>query len=220
MTSSTVRLPSSAPRRRRLLVGGVGLAVLGAAGVLLVGGGPETTVVTFAGVREVVVDVDRGPVAVRGGPGAAVVLRTTRQGSLLGSPATGHGVENGVLTVRAGCSGAGIRCTVAEELTVPAGVPVRVRTEVGAIEAVDLDVPRFSAETAAGSVEASFARPPAEVGITTGAGTVVVRVPDVGYRVEAGSAAGATRVEVRADPSAARRLSVHTAAGAVSVLPR
>ena len=226
MTTSTVTLPSATPRRprrRRVLLAGAAVLVLAGTASSVLGAAEPlgTTTDTVAGVREIVVAVDGGSVSLRGGAGPDVTVRTTRYGSTFREPDAHARLDGGVLTVEADCAGtfAG-GCHVAEDLTVPPGVPVRVRTAAGAIEAVDLDVPRFDAETAAGAISASFVRPPSDVRVTSSAGSVVLRVPDAGYAVDAGTVAGSTRIAVVANPRAPRSLTVHTAAGNVAVLPR
>jgi hypothetical protein len=222
----TVSLPSAAPRRprrrNRLLLAGAAVLVVAAAGAVTFApaASVETTTVSLAGVREIVVDLDAGPVSLRGGTGPEVILRTTRHGSMFGTPEARHRLDDGVLTVEADCGWFGGGCHVSEDLTVPAGVPVQVRTTAGGIDAVDLDVPRFAAETAAGPVSASFVRPPAEVRAVTAAGSVALRVPDVGYTVDADTAVGSARVGVLTDPRAERSLYARSAAGDVAVLPR
>jgi hypothetical protein len=107
-----------------------------------------------------------------------------------------------------------------EHLTVPPGVPVRVRTGVGDVTATDLEVPRFDVQAGASTVTASFVRPPDDVRIEAGtAGDVELRVPDVGYRVDVDSV-GTERVDVAEDPAATRSLSVRAGVGNISVTPR
>jgi hypothetical protein len=226
MTTRTVTLPSATPRRprrRRVLLAGAAVLVLAGTASSVLGAAEPlgTTTDTVAGVREIVVTVDAGPVSLHGGAGPDVTVRTTRYGSTFREPDAHVRLDGGVLTVEADCAGAFAGgCHVADDLTVPPGIPVRVRTALGAIEAVDLDVPRFDAETGAGAVSASFVRPPSDVQATSSAGNIILRVPDAGYAVDADTAAGSTRVAVVADPRAPRALTVRTAAGNVSVLPR
>ena len=222
----TVQLPSSQPRRRRtgrvLLIGAAGLVVLGAGYTALgqLGQSVETTTASVAGVREIVVDADSGPIDLRGGTGPDVDIRTTAHRSLTGAAAAGHRLDGGVLTITAECPQFGMNCYVEEQITVPAGTPVRVRTSAGGVEAAELDVPSLAVDTSAGSVNASFVRPPQDVRITTSAGSVELRVPDAGYRVDGDTSAGTVRIGVIQDPSAPRSLYAESAAGNVTVLPR
>jgi DUF4097 and DUF4098 domain-containing protein YvlB len=102
---------------------------------------------------------------------------------------------------------------------VPAGVPVRVHTAAGNVDASRLDVPRLEVGTEAGAVTAAFVRAPQNVMIRTAAGNVELRLPDLGYRIDAETAVGPRQVDVVEDPAAPRSVSIETAAGSVTVLP-
>ena len=174
---------------------------------------------SVADVRELVVEVDAGPITLVGTPGATVDIRTTLHGSATGTPRADHQLVDGVLTVRGSCAGLPLSCHVDEELTVPPGVPVRVNTSAGTVDASRLDVPRLDVVTSAGSVTAGFAAAPQDVRIRTAAGDVDLRLPDVGYRIDADTAVGERRIDVRRDPASPRWVRAETAAGAVTVLP-
>ncbi len=208
--------------RRYLLIAGTVLLLAGTGYVVLsqVGRSQETTTATVADVREIVVDIDSGPVTLIGGDGPAVGIRTVLYRSLTGGPAAGHRLDGGVLTISADCPSFGMYCHVEEWITVPAGTPVRASTTAGSVEGSELDVPTLDIDTSAGSVTASFARPPQDVRIDTSAGSVELRAPDVGYRVEADTSAGTVRIGVVQDPAAPRTLRVDSSAGNVTILPR
>lgn len=224
-TPRTVQIPSEpTPHRTRnaRLVVGAGLALIGASYLALghVGVSQETTAASVAGVREIVVDIDSGPVTLIGGHGSDVGIRTTLHRSLTGAPVAGHRLDEGVLTISADCPSFSMNCNVEERITVPPGIPVRVSTSAGSVEGSELDVPTLDLDTSAGSVTASLVHPPQDVRITTSAGSVELRVPDVGYRVEANTSAGSAQIDVVQDPTAPRTLHLNTSAGNVSVLPR
>lgn len=227
-TPRTVQLPSSKPRphraRNAVLIGGAGLVLLGAGYVALghVGVSHQITTASVSGVREIVVDVDAGPVTLAGGIGIGtdVEVRTTVRRSLTSAPIAGHRLDAGVLRISGTCPPFSMNCHVEEQVTVPPGVPVRVSTSAGGVEGSELDVPVLDVDTSAGSVTASFVRPPQDVRIATSAGSVELRVPDVGYRVEADAAVGEVQIDVVQDRRSPRTLHVETSAGNVAVLPR
>lgn len=223
MTTSPQPAPSGARRRPRrvLLLGAAVLSVGCLAYVALDRPGDAESVRTasVAGVREIVVEVDAGPITLAGTPGTTVDIRTTLHGSATGTPRADHQLVDGVLTVRASCAGMPLGCHVDEELTVPAGIPVRAETAAGTIEASRLDVPRLDVTTSAGSVSAGFSTAPQDVRVRTATGNVDLQLPDAGYRIDAGTALGERRVAVRHDPASPRSVVVETAAGAVTVRP-
>ena len=107
---TTVTLPSTRPRRprrRRVLLVGAAVLVLAGAGASVVGGADPigTTTDVVPGVREIVVQVDAGPVALHGTASRDVTVRTTRYGSTFREPDARNRLDDGVLTVQAGCAG-------------------------------------------------------------------------------------------------------------------
>lgn len=202
-------------------------AVLVASGamLLLVGGlsaaslafqRQESETFTAAAVREVVVEVESGHVTLLPGTGADVNVTTTRHWSFI-EASTGHRVEDGVLTVTAECPWFAPGCRVSEELVIPAGVAVRVETAAGSIEAIDVEVASFDAETAAGNVDASFASAPSDISVTTSAGNVHVLVPADSYEVHADAAAGNVDVGVAQSAASERSIRVETSAGNIDI---
>lgn len=227
MTSTRTRpVPGSvAPRRRSRRYG----LVIGALAATTVVGGlavstqvrHDTTTTSVRDIREVAVDIGAGPVTLHGGDGDAVAIRSTPYGLFTSSSAPRHDVVDGVLRITSACSGVVFHCHTREEITVPAGVPVRVHTGVGDVTAVDLDVPWFTVSAGAATVTASFVSPPEEVRISTGAaGNVEVRVPEGDYRVDADAAVGTEDVRVDVAPSAPRSIDASTAVGRITVEQR
>lgn len=140
--------------------------------------------------------------------------------SFIGAGHARHALENGVLTITSECTGVPIGCYVEQDLTVPPGVPVRVDSGAGDVTTNGLDTPRFEATAGASTMRLDFARPPDLVVVRTGPGNVDVRVPDVGYRVEAGTGIGSRDVSVRNDRSAPRTIDVSSAVGNISIAAR
>ena len=221
MTSTEFRpVPDTrAPRHRSR-------GVLGAIAATAVAGGlvastqisHDTTTTSVPGVREVVVDIGAGPVTLHGGEGDAVDIRSTPHGLFTTSSAPRHETVDGVLRITSACSGIALHCYTREEITVPAGVPVRVHTGVGDVTAIDLDVPTFTVDAGAATVSASFLSAPEEVRIHAGAaGNVEIVVPEAEYEVHADTAVGTEDVRVDVASSAPRRIDASTGAGNVSV---
>lgn len=192
-----------------LLVGGLSAASLASQR-------QETESFTAAGVREIVVEVESGHVTLLPGTGPDVEVTTTRHWSFTDASAE-HRIEDGVLTVTAECPWFGFGCRVSEELTVPAGVAVRVQTAAGSIDALDVDVASFQAETAAGNVDASFTTAPSDISIATSAGNVHVLVPADTYQVDADASAGNVDVGVSQSAGAQRSIRVETSAGNIDI---
>lgn len=221
--------PTPPPRRRRtgLLVGG-GVLLLTAAAVGAAAFGittatslrEDTSTETVPGVRELVVDVDEGRIALRAATGPDVEVRTTRIWGPGYEPVVRHDLVDGVLTVTSDCPSFNLGCEVEQEIAVPAGTVVGVRTVTGSIDAVGLDVPRFGATGVDAAVTAGFVRPPDDVRVQTVAGAVRVEVPPGAYRVSANTVAGPADVDVASDPSADRAISVRTVTGSIDVSPR
>ncbi|WP_214404905.1 hypothetical protein [Pseudonocardia lacus] len=218
------------PRRRRrtALVVGTGAVLVGGitAGAIALGVTVstslqrETTAQSVAGVREVVVEFDEGSVRLTAATGPDVDVRTTRAWTPGYQPVLGQRLVDGVLTLTSDCADFNIGCEVGREIAVPAGTEVRVRGAAGPVEAVDLDVPRFSVDSAAGPVSVDFATAPEAVRVATVAGPVTVRVPRGAYRVSADVLIGQVDVGVDNDPGADRSIEVSTVTGSIDVLAR
>lgn len=228
-STTTPQQPDPRRRRRRAaLIAGTGVLLVGGAtaGAIALGTGvagalrSETTAQSLPGVHEIVVDLDEGSVRLTAAPGAAVDVRTTRAWTPGYEPVLDQGVIDGVLTLRSDCPEFNVGCEVTREIGVPAGTAVRVRSTAGPVEAFDLDVPRFAAETVAGPVTASFVSAPEAVRAQTVTGPVDLRVPQGSYRVDAGTTVGQVRVGVIDDPRAPRSIEAHTVTGPVTVAAR
>src|ERR1700761_7985280 len=96
------------------------------------------------------VDVDHGNVTlVRG---ARVAVTTDRHGWLNKAKVT-QTTRGGVLTIKADCGvGSVVGCSTDVRVTVPAGVPVKVQTDMGDVRADGLNSPSIDVETHVGDV--------------------------------------------------------------------
>jgi hypothetical protein len=219
------------PRRGRrwpLLAGLVlvAVALAGAAAALhSVGGRDETTSFTATGVRELVVHHRAGRISLVPSPDGSVRVTTTRRWSLW-APRTGHAQAGGVLTLSGSCPPLGslgiTRCAVDEQVTVPAGLRVRVTTSTGDLVGTDLAVSSLDARVSRGSITASFTRPPDRVLALLDAGSVRLTVPATTYAVDATvpAQAGDLNVQVPTDPAAPRQISAHLSRGDIQILRR
>ncbi len=180
----------------------------------------DASVDTVPGVRELVVAVDEGRIALRAAVGPDVEVRTTRNFAPGYEPVVERKLVDGVLTLTSGCPSFNLGCEVEQEIAVPAGTVVSVRTVAGAIDATGLDVPRFAASTVAGAVTTAFVRPPDDVRVQTVAGAVRVGVPHGAYRVSATTATGPVGVDLATDAAADRAITVQTVVGPIDIAPR
>jgi hypothetical protein len=210
------------PRRpTRWVVGAVTATTVvgGVAASLLIS--HESTATSVPGVREVIVETGVGPVTLRGGESSSVGIRSTPYGLLATSSAPEFELDDGVLRITSTCSGVASSCFTQQEITVPAGVPVRVDTGVGDVTAVDLDVPSFTVSAGAATVTASFVSAPEEVRISAGAaGNVEISLPDAGYRVDTDATVGTEEVRVDRSASAPGSIDASTGVGNITVRPR
>lgn len=175
------------------------------------------------------IEVDAGDVTVEAGGTSVQVGRTLRGAA--GRTVTQR-VENGILRIEARCESL-LPCGADIALTVPAGLPVDVRTgegnvrvaglagdlsiEVGDgdIRAEDLRGATVRVQAGWGDARLSFAATPSEVSIGVGVGDVVLSVPAGGYDLDVASL-GAPDVSVAQD-AAGPRLHVRTASGTATV---
>lgn len=177
----------------------------------------DTVSRTFAGVREIVVEVDSGTVGLRPAEGPDVVAATVRHFSPGDEPVLTTAVADGVLTLRSDCPSFHLGCETEQQVAVPAGTAVSVRTVDGAIDATGLRTPRFAATTVDGPIRAGFAVVPDDVQARTVSGDVHLAVPPAGYRVSTRSVSGDVGVRVVDDPAAPRTLTATTVSGAIEL---
>ena len=223
-------IPVSPPRRHRgsriALAAGAGLLLVGAVGVSAVALGvgvgnslqQDTVSRSFSGVREIVVEVDEGIVELRRSADGDVRTTATRHWSPGYEPVLTGAVVNGVLTLGSDCPNFNIGCETEQQITVPVGTAVRVRTVSGGIDAAGLDTPRFDAATVSGAVRASFVSVPEDVRVQTVAGPVRVTVPQNSYDVTGETVAGPVNVGVVDDPAATRTIFAKTLSGPIDVV--
>lgn len=180
-----------------------------------------------------------GPIELREGTAGTVSTRAEVR-YLWNEPTVTSTLQGDVVVVSVDCPFASFGSTVTLVVDVPPDGTVEARTSAGSVTATgvssaltlrssagsvtatDVTSERVSAESSAGSVSLSFAAAadPTAIVARSSAGSVRVTVPDVAdvaYRVDAGSAAGSTTVQVRTDPQSDRSISARSSAGSVVV---
>ncbi len=199
---------------RRLLV--VLIALVGTAGLVVAGlvlffpEKDETTLAQPGPVRSLEVDVEVGRVeVVPAGGDEATITRTRRY--LVGAPKVSEGLVEGVLRVEAECDAlitAG--CAVDYRLEVPAGVPVRIRTERGSVSVTDM-TGMVEVDAGAGNVRLTRTRGPVKVDTSAGNVEGVDIAPQF---LDATTDAGRIRLSMAEAPG---RLGLKTGAGNIDV---
>lgn len=192
------------------------IALVGTAGVVVAGLSlffserDRTTLVQPGPVRSVEVDVEAGRVeVVPGGADEATITRTRRY--LVGAPATKELLVDGVLTIEARCGGlVAAGCGVDYRIEVPAGVPVRIRTDRASVSVVEMS---GMVEVTAGAGDVRLHRTRGPVRVETSAGTLE-GVDIVAEYLDATTAAGAIRLSLALPPG---RLGLTTGAGDIDV---
>lgn len=89
----------------------------------------------------------------------------------------------------------------------------------GSVEGVDLRSARVRANAGAGSVDLGFITPPEDVDASSGAGSVLIWLPegDETYRVDADAGAGSDQVTVKTDQTSDRAVRANAGAGSAEV---
>jgi len=221
-TPSTFHAPGTKPRRtrNRLLIGAAAVVLVGGAVSVVMANRTQQRTDSFAGVSSVIVEVENGNLAISRSGDVEVGIRTTLNVFLGGLPVADRRLENGVLTITSTCPALGVNCYVEDELTIPAGIRVQVRTTTGNVEATDIDVPEFDVETVTGQVSGSFVRPPDRIAIAVVTGTVDLTVPAADYRFDARTTTGTIHSDVWNNPTAPRSVQLSTVTGTISVTSR
>jgi len=218
--TTTIRTSSPSPatgRRRGLAIAGIALVVGGAAAAIAVTAREHVvSSSSFDHVREIVVEIDAGSVALSRAPGAVVDVTTVRAWAST-APSTAAEVVDGVLHIDGDCPDGAIACSVRHDISVPAGTPVRVAVGTGSVEAAGLDVPALDVRTDTGSVAATFATAPDHVVLLTRTGSIAVTVPAAAYDVDAHAAVGTVAVGITDVPGAPHTLQVGATIGSVLV---
>ena len=122
--------PRSKSRRRRnlLMIGAATVIVAGGAAAVVMANRTQHRTDSFTGVSSVVVEVENGNLAISPAGDDAVGVRTTLNALVGDLPTADHRLENGVLTITSTCPPVSVNCYVEDELTIPEGIPVKIRT--------------------------------------------------------------------------------------------
>lgn len=153
-------------------------------------------------------------------------------------PHVSERIVAGVLIIDASCGGpVSTFCSTRYDLAVPPAFevtasssagsvavsgltgPLDLSSTAGSVSATDVGSTDVQARSTAGSVKVTFTVDPRRVTAMSTAGSVLVLVPANGpaYRVDAGTTAGSTAVNVRSDPQSDRVIIARSTAGSVEV---
>ncbi|MFE3853476.1 DUF4097 family beta strand repeat-containing protein [Streptomyces griseorubiginosus] len=178
-----------------------------------------------------------GDIKVVAGDGTEV--RVTEKVTYSGDkPETEHTTRGGtlLLTPGDGCleDGGSSKCTVDYTLEVPKALAavldskggdvsvsglagaLEVKSGGGKVTADRVTSKRFTVDGNGGAIDARFTTAPDTVDIDTRAGDVSVQVPGAeAYAVKATSNGGSSKVDIKTDPAAARKITLHTDGGDV-----
>ncbi|HVL07278.1 MAG TPA: DUF4097 family beta strand repeat-containing protein [Acidimicrobiales bacterium] len=199
---------------RRLLAALI--ALVGTAGIVvaaLVVFFPEkdrTTLAQPGPVRSLEVDVEVGKVEVVPGDGEETMITRTRR-YLVGAPVARESLVGEVLRIEAACDGPiAAGCAVDYRVEVPAGVPVRIRTQRGSVSVTGMT---GAVEVDAGAGNVRLIRTTGPVKVDTSAGNVE-GVDVVAPFLDATTGAGRIRLSMAEPPG---RLGLKTGAGNIDV---
>lgn len=166
-------------------------------------------------VDEIVVDGDVGDVQLVAGDDR-VQVRETRH-YVVRRPKVTQTVERGVLTLKSECpNGFFLDCETDFRIEVPAGVAVRVKTDVGTVRAEALESADVRVQTDVGDIELDLAGQPERVEARTDVGDVDIALPRASYAVDTDTDVGDNDVEgLVQDDRSPRSISVRTDVGDV-----
>ncbi|WP_369205837.1 hypothetical protein [Streptomyces sp. PU-14G] len=184
------------------------------------------------------VDTHAGDITVKAAePGRTSVGVTEDSAYGKTKPHTEHSVSDGTLRLTADdCSGGDGACEVTYTLSVPASLPLRLKTGGGSlvvrgtsgpvhatsgggsVRMLDSEASEVAAETGGGSLTGTFATAPDTLRYETGGGNATVRLPRGPYAVDATTGGGKRTVTVDTDPAAEHRITLRSGGGNVSVL--
>ena len=176
-----------------------------------------------------------GNVSITGGDRSTVAITAhlVYRGS---APVLTRRVTGGVLDLGYRCPSNSRHCGVSFDLTVPRGLGMTVRlqvgqirlsglsgtitasTGVGQIQASGMSGPRVRLTTGPGMISAGFTAPPQQIVARSGVGSVTIRVPSgTAYRVTASTQVGAVRVSVPRAAASSHVIQATTGTGTVTV---
>jgi DUF4097 and DUF4098 domain-containing protein YvlB len=186
-----------------------------------------------ADVDRIVADIDTGYVTVTAEDRDDIAVTVVERSANIVDPGREVAVANGALRLSGECAGIGI-CEVSFQVEVPRTSSVEVdaattgnvttRGLAGDVTATTLagDVvlqahagAQVEATTGDGAVRMLATRPPQAVAVRTGSGNVLLRLPDVGYRLDVTTGTGNRRVRLAEDPDADREVVVVSTSGNV-----
>jgi Putative adhesin len=178
----------------------------------------ETTRVSEP-VRAIALDIDTGDVElVRG---SQVTVEQTSE-YLVSEPDVERSVKDGVLTLKSDCGGFFLLdCTTDFRITVPAGVAVKVRTDVGNVTSTALASSDVRVKTDVGDVDLALTAAPDRLEALTDVGDVEFRLPDAAYATDTDTDVGEIDINgVVQDDRAPRSVTAKTDVGDITIQGR
>ena len=180
----------------------------------------RTTDVTES-VRAIAIDVDTGNVDLVRGSDRVKVEQTSEY--LISEPDVERSVKNGVLTIKSDCSGGFmlLDCTTDFRIEVPAGVAVRVKTDVGNVTGTALASSDVRVRTDVGDVDVDLTTAPDRLEALTDVGDIELGLPDAVYAVDTDTDVGENDIRgVVQDDRAPRSVTAKTDVGDVAIQGR
>jgi hypothetical protein len=189
-------------------------------------------------INRLVVEACAGAVTIASGTGPVQVTEALRYSRTRPSPT--HTTEAGTLRLHSGdCDAHGLRMqSVGYTVRVPAATAVEITADAGAVDLTgiggDVSVTASAGQVSgdalgsrhttikadAGRVTLRYATAPSNVDVQASAGAIDIAVPADGpYQVDAHTEAGRSTVSVPQDSTASHRITAHSDAGSVRVLP-
>jgi hypothetical protein len=218
--------PASATKRWRtrtkvLVVAGAATAALGAAIAvdLAMAGTSHATAHLDGPVTIVDADIDAGSVRLVGTDDNEITIESTVHSGVRG-PSHSEKVVGDRLVVRSNCPFDLVTatCSVDYVIRVPNDVAVRARGngsdfDIAAVHG-DVDV-----AVNGGEVDMSFDAAPHHVRAVSNGGHINIKVPDdtAGYKIDAHTNGGSTKVGIRTDPASDRTIKVETNGGNIDI---
>ena len=209
--------------KKALLIIGAALLALAAVGGIAYGANrafstteTKTTDVTES-VRAIAIDVDTGDVELVRGSDRVKVEQTSEY--LVREPNVKRSVENGVLTLKSDCGGLFLLdCTTDFRIEVPAGVAVKVRTDVGNVTGTALASTDVRVRTDVGDVDIDLTEAPDRLEALTDVGEIELGLPDAAYAFDTDTDVG--EIDVRGvvqDDRAPRSVTAKTDVGDIAI---
>ena len=218
----------------------VATAILATASMILRDETTEEATFEEDTVTQIHTVTEAGNVEISAGDGDEIRVVTVLTSSLGSEPRSEVTLEDGILSMDGQCRSFLVNnCRVTYRVTVPrdAALALEVETMAGNVDlsgasgtvvvetaAGNIDVDDHLGEetelrATAGNVSFAASTPPTRLMLETTAGSITIRVPDVGYRINAGTTVGNLSVDLIEEPNAEGIIEATTETGNVDLGP-